>query len=58
VAEIIAVGGSGESHTIEASTLFEQRDGELRATGRFPLNDAKYRAAGISLASILAVGER
>lgn len=58
VAEILSVGGSGESHTIETSTLFTQLDGELRATGRFPIADDKYRAAGIALAPILSVRER
>lgn len=54
VTEIIAPSGQHSGSMIEASTIFELRQGALEATGGYPTKLAKFRAAGFDPAAVLA----
>jgi pilus assembly protein CpaF len=53
VTEIVAPSGQVSGAVIEASTIFELRDGALEATGGYPTKTAKFRAAGFEPAAVL-----
>lgn len=54
VTEILAPTGVVSSGVIEASPIFALRNGELAATGGFPAKRAKFDAAGLDPATVLA----
>ncbi len=54
VVEILAPSGQVTAGVIEASTIFALRAGELVATGAYPVRSAKFVAAGLDPASVLA----
>ncbi|HWD62040.1 MAG TPA: ATPase, T2SS/T4P/T4SS family [Humibacter sp.] len=54
VTEILAPTGVVSSGVIEASPIFALRNGELAATGGFPAKRAKFDAAGLDPAAVLA----
>ncbi len=54
VTEILALTGSVVAGVIEGSTVFALRDGELRTTGGYPQKRAKFEAAGLDPAVVLA----
>jgi pilus assembly protein CpaF len=54
VTEILAPTGGVSGGVIEASSVFGLRDGELTATGGYPTKRAKFEAAGLDPATVLA----
>ncbi|MET0782888.1 MAG: CpaF family protein, partial [Leifsonia flava] len=54
VTEILALSGSVSGSVVEASPVFQLRDGLLQATGSHPLKLAKFRAAGLDPSIVLA----
>ncbi|MGA0566463.1 CpaF family protein [Rathayibacter sp. KR2-224] len=54
VTEIIAPSGAVTTGIIEASPIFALRAGELTATGGYPAKRAKFEAAGLDPAVVLA----
>ncbi|KQP01511.1 CpaF family protein [Leifsonia sp. Leaf264] len=54
VTEIVALSGAVSGSVVEASPLFQVRDGLLQATGGHPLKLAKFRAAGLDPSIVLA----
>ncbi len=56
LAEILAVTGRVLEERVEAETLFERRDGELRALGTQPRKQHKFRAAGFDPLVVLGAG--
>ena len=52
--EILAPTGSVAEGVIEASTVFALRGDELVATGGYPAKRAKFDAAGLDPAVVLA----
>jgi pilus assembly protein CpaF len=54
VVEILAPSGQVTAGVIEASTIFALRGSELVATGAYPVRSAKFVAAGLDPASVLA----
>ncbi|MEL4317903.1 ATPase, T2SS/T4P/T4SS family [Leifsonia sp. YIM 134122] len=54
VTEILALSGSVSGSVVEASPVFQVRDGLLQATGGHPLKLAKFRAAGLDPSIVLA----
>jgi pilus assembly protein CpaF len=54
VTEILALSGSVSGSVVEASPVFQLRDGLLHATGSHPLKLAKFRAAGLDPSIVLA----
>ena len=56
VVEIVAPSGNVTAGVIEASPLFALSAGELAATGGYPSRTAKFAAAGLDPATVLARG--
>jgi pilus assembly protein CpaF len=54
VTEILAPTGGVSGGVIEASSVFGLRDGELAVTGGYPTKRAKFEAAGLDPATVLA----
>ncbi|NNC11119.1 CpaF family protein [Planctomonas sp. JC2975] len=54
ITEILAVTGAVTGGVIEASPVFAMRGGELVATGGYPAKRAKFEAAGLDPALVLA----
>jgi pilus assembly protein CpaF len=54
VVEIVAPSGQVTAGVIEASPLFVTRDGVLEPTGSYPQRTAKFAAAGLDPATVLA----
>ncbi|PJJ62374.1 CpaF family protein [Compostimonas suwonensis] len=56
VSEILAPSGQSSGQVIEASAIFQTRDGVLHATGAHPMKRDKFRAAGLDPAVVLNAG--
>jgi pilus assembly protein CpaF len=56
ITEIVAPSGQVSGAVIEASTIFSLRRGVLEPTGGYPTKTAKFHAAGLEPATILARG--
>ncbi|MFZ2963683.1 MAG: ATPase, T2SS/T4P/T4SS family [Rhodoglobus sp.] len=56
VVEIVAPSGNVTAGVIEASPIFALSAGELAATGGYPSRTAKFTAAGLDPATVLARG--
>lgn len=54
VVEIVAPSGQVTAGVIEASPIFRYTDGMLAATGGYPSRTAKFAAAGLNPATVLA----
>ena len=54
VVEILTPSGQVTGSTIEASSIFALRENQLEPTGGFPSKLAKFRAAGLDPAIVLA----
>lgn len=54
IVEILAPTGAHSGHTIEASAIFVDVHGLLRATGTHPSRVAKFQAAGLDVTALLA----
>jgi pilus assembly protein CpaF len=54
VTEILALSGVVSGTVVEASPIFQLRDGRLTSTGEHPLKSAKFVAAGLDPSIVLA----